>query len=165
MLSRLFPKQFDNVYRGYQVAIWLLVLFLLVRTFASVTQIGLNPLWTNSEVLQGVERVPLDTLDPKAADAAIVLFGWWGATNLMLNVLGFIAVGRYRAMIPLVYLLIVGSHIGQIALADAAPIVGMLGAGASRPIVGVGVLLIGLGMSLTTPRKHGNASLTRETTC
>ncbi|MBP6014632.1 MAG: hypothetical protein KBA31_20560 [Alphaproteobacteria bacterium] len=153
MLSRIFPKQIDNDYRGYQLAIWLLLLFLLVRTFAGVTQIGLNPLWTNSEVLQGVERVPLDTFNTKAAIAAIVLFGWWGATNLMLNVLGFIALVRYRAMVPLIYLLIVGSHIGQVALADMAPISGMLGAGASRPLVGIAVLLVGFGMSLTTPRR------------
>ena len=153
MLSRMFPKQLDNDYRGYQAAIWLLVLFLLVRTFAGVSQIGLNPLWTKSEILQGVERVPLDTFDTKAADAVIVLFGWWGATNLMLNILGFIAVVRYRAMIPLVYLLIVGSHIGQVVLADTAPIARMLGAGASRPIIGVALLLIGLAMSLTTPRR------------
>lgn len=92
MLSRIFPKLIDNGYRGYQLAIWLLVLFLLARTFASVNQIGLNPLWTNPEVLQGVEGVPLDTFSPKAANAAIVLFAWWGATNLMLNVL----VGRFR---------------------------------------------------------------------
>ena len=158
MLSRIFPKEIDNNYRGYQLAIWLLVLFLLVRTFASVTQIGLNPLWSTSEVLQSVEGVPLNTFNSKAAKAAIVLFGWWGATNLMLNVLGFIAVVRYRAMIPLVYLLIVGSHIGQVALADTALIVGMLGAGASRPIIGVGVLLIGFGMSLTSPRRLEGAA-------
>ncbi len=55
MLSRIFPKQIDNDNRGHQLAIWLLVLFLLAKTFASVTQIGLNPLWTNREVLHGVE--------------------------------------------------------------------------------------------------------------
>lgn len=157
MLSRVFPKQIDNDYHGYNLAIWLLLLFLLVRTFASVTQIGLNPLWSNFEVLQGVEGVPLNTFDATAANAAIVLFGWWGATNLMLNVLGFIAVVRYRAMIPLVYLLIAGGHIGQVALADTAPIMRMLGAGAPRPIIGIAVLLIGFGMSLTTPRETGNA--------
>jgi hypothetical protein len=144
MLSRVFPKQIDNDYGGYRLAIWLLVLFLLARIFAW---------WTNPEVLQGVEGVPLDTFGTKAANAAMVLFAWWGATNLMLNVLGFIAVVRYRAMIPLVYLLIVGSHIGQAVLADTAPVAGMLGAGASRPIVGVAVLLIGFGMSVTTPRR------------
>ena len=36
MLSRMFPTQLDNDYRGYQAALWLLVLFLLVRTFAGV---------------------------------------------------------------------------------------------------------------------------------
>jgi hypothetical protein len=153
MLSRIFPKQIDNDYRGRLLAIWLLVLFLLVRTFSSITQMGLNPLWASSEVLQNVEGVPLDTFNVKAANAAVVLFGWWGATNLMLNVLGFIAVVRYRAMIPLVYLLIVGCHIGQVVLADTAPIAGMLGARALRPIIGTALLLIGLGMSLTRPHR------------
>jgi len=62
MLSRIFPKQIDTDYRGLKFAIWVLVLFLLIKTFASVNAIGLNPLWTNREVLQSVERVPLDTV-------------------------------------------------------------------------------------------------------
>ena len=152
MLSRIFPRQIDE-YRGYQLAVWLLALFLLVKTFASVNAIGLNPLWSNRDVLRGVEKVPLDTFSTEGASAAMVLFAWWGVTALVFTVLGFIAVVRYRAMIPLVYLLIVGSHIGQVVLADTAPIAGMLGAGAWRPIIGVALLLVGLAMSLTTPRR------------
>ena len=153
MLSRIFPKQIDNDYRGYQLAVWLLVLFLLAKTFASANGIGLNPLWTNPEVLQGIEGVPLDTFSTNAANAAILLFAWWHLTALMLTVLGFIAVVRYRAMIPLIYLLTAINHIGQQVLTDTSPVVGMLGAGASRPLIGIAVLLIGFGMSLTTPRR------------
>ncbi|MDX2274482.1 MAG: hypothetical protein NW206_03445 [Hyphomonadaceae bacterium] len=61
-------------------------MFLLVKTFASVTQIGLNPFWSSRDVLQGVEKVPLDTFSATAAtaaNAALVLFGWWGVTALM----------------------------------------------------------------------------------
>ena len=157
MLSRIFPKQIDD-YRGYQLAIWLLALFLVVKTFASVNAIGLNPLWTNREVLQGVERVPLDTFSTNAASAAIVLFAWWGVTALMFTVLGLIAVVRYRAMVPLIYLLTAINHIGQQVLADASPLVRTLGAGESRPLIVIAVLLIGFGMSVTTPRRLEGAA-------
>ncbi|MBL8781265.1 MAG: hypothetical protein JNL06_10040 [Alphaproteobacteria bacterium] len=151
MLSRIFPRQIDE-YRGYQLAVWLLALFLLVKTFASVNAIGLNPLWSNRDVLRGVEKVPLDTFSTEGASAAMVLFAWWGVTALVFTVLGFIAVVRYRAMVPLVYLLMAINHIGQQVLADTSPLVRMLGAGEPRPLIVIAVLLIGFGMSLTTPR-------------
>lgn len=152
MLSRIFPTQIDD-YRGYQLAVWLLALFFLVKTFASVNAIGLNPLWSNRDVLQGVERVPLDTFSTNAAHAAIVLFAWWGVTALVFTVLGLIAVVRYRALVPLIYLLTAINHIGQQVLADTSPLVRTLGAGESRPLIVIAVLLIGFGMSLTTPRR------------
>lgn len=161
MLSRIFPKQFDNDYRGHQLAVWLLALFLLVKTFACVTQIGLNPFWTSRDVLQGVERVPLDTFGATAANAALVLFGWWGVTALMPTLLGFIVVVRYRSMISLIYLLLVFNHIGQQALADTAPIVGMLGADAPRPIAIIVMLIFGFGMSLLTPQRPKGAARNR----
>lgn len=152
MLDRIFPKQFDNHYRGHQLAVWLLALFLLVKTFASVTQIGLNPFWSSRDVLQGVEKVPIETFSATAANAALVLFGWWGVTALMPTLLGFLVVVRYRSMISLVYLQLVFNHIGQQWLADTAPVAGMLGAGAPRPIAIIVVLVFGLGMSLITPQ-------------
>jgi hypothetical protein len=82
-----------------------------------------------------------------------LLFAWWGFTALILTVLGLIAVVRYRAMIPLIYLLTVLNHIGQQMLTDTSPVTGMLGAHASRPLIAIAVLLIGFGMSLTTPRR------------
>jgi hypothetical protein len=153
MLNRIFPKQIDNAYRGYQLALWLLVLFLLAKTFASVTQIGLNPLWTNRDVLQGVERVPLDAFSANAVDPIIVLFAWWGVTGLMPTVLGLIAVVRYRAMIPLLYLMMATNKIGEQVLVEVSPVAGMLGEGAPMPVIAIAVLLIGFGMSVTTPRK------------
>ena len=153
MLSRIFPKQIDNDYRGYQLAVWLLALLLLMKIFAVVSASGLNPFWTSRDFLQGVEKVPLDNFGRSAADAAILLFAWWGFTALILTVLGLIAVVRYRAMIPLIYLLTVLNHIGQQMLTDSSPVVGMLGAHASRPLIAIAVLLIGFAMSLTTPRR------------
>lgn len=162
MPGRLFPKQIDNTYRGYKLAIWLLVPLLLFKTAISVNALGWNPLMTNREVLQRADRIPLDTFSTNAADAAVLLFAVWGVTHLMLNVLGFIAVVRYRAMIPLIYLLMAIDHIGRKALADTYPIIRspIIGAEVDVPValILIALLLIGFGMSLTTPRRLEDAA-------
>lgn len=160
MLSRLFPRQIDNDYRGFKLAIWLLVPLLLFKSAISVNALGLNPLMTNREVLQRADRIPLDTFSTNAADAAVLLFAVWGVTHLMLNVLGFIAVVRYRAMIPLIYLLLAIDHIGRRALVDIYPIIRVDDGTVDVPVnlILIALLLIGFGMSLTTPRRREGAA-------
>lgn len=155
MLSRLFPKQIDNNYQGYKLAIWLLVLLMLFKTSISVNAVNWNPLMNNREVLQRADRIPLDTFSTNAADTAVLLFAVWGVTHLVLNVLGFIAVVRYRTMIPLIYLLMAIDHIGRKALADTYPIVRADDGTVNVPVnlILIALLLIGFGMSLTTPRR------------
>ena len=160
MLSLIFPKKFDNDYRGYKLAIWLLVLLLLFKTSISVNAVGWNPLMTSGEVLQRADRIPLDTFSANAADAAVLLFAVWGVTHLVFNVLGFIAVVRYRTMIPLIYLLMAIDHIGRRALVDVYPISRVDAGTVNVPVnlILIALLLIGCGMSLTTPRRLEGAA-------
>lgn len=160
MFSRLFPKQIDNNYRGYTLAIWLLVLLLLFKTSISVNAVGWNPYMTSGEVLQKADRIPLDTFGANAANAAVLLFAVWGVTHLVLNVLGFIALVRYRTMIPLLYLLMAIDHIGRRALVDVYPIIRVDDGTANVPVnlILIALLLIGFGMSLTTPRRLEGAA-------
>ena len=156
MLGRVFPKQIDNDYQGYKLAIWLLLLLLLFKTSISVNAVGWNPLMSSGEVLQRADRIPLDTYGANAADAAVLLFAVWGVTHLVLNLLGFIALVRYRTMIPLIYLLMAIDHIGRKAASDAFPIVRVSDGSVSVPVnlIVIALLLIGFGMSLTTPKKR-----------
>jgi hypothetical protein len=156
MLGRVFPKQFDNDYRGYKLAIWLLLLLLLFKTSISVNALGWNPLMSSGEVLQRADRIPLDTYGANAADAAVLLFAVWGVTHLVLNLLGFIALLRYRTMIPLIYLLMAIDHIGRKAASDAFSIVRVSDGSVSVPVnlIIIALLLIGFGMSLTRPDKR-----------
>ncbi len=160
MLSRIFPKQIDNDYRGYRLAIWLLVLMLLFKTSISVNAVGWNPLMTSGEVLQRADRIPLDTFGANAADAAVLLFAVWGVTHLVLNLLGFIVLVGYRTMTPLTYLLMAIDHIGRRAAADVFPIVRVTDGSVSVPVnlILIALLLIGFGLSLTTPEKREGAT-------
>jgi hypothetical protein len=156
MLSRLFPKRIDNDYRGYWLAVWLLLILLLGRASASINALGWNPSWTSADILRNIYRIPLDTFTANAAETAVWLFARWGGTHLMLTALGFIALIRYRAMIPLLYVLVTLDQIVAKALADAAPIVKGGGSGVPLPlpVIAIAVSLIGLAMSLTMPRRH-----------
>ncbi|MBL8781264.1 MAG: hypothetical protein JNL06_10035 [Alphaproteobacteria bacterium] len=160
MLSRIFPKQIDNDFRGYKLAIWLLALLLLFKTSISVNAVGWNPLMTSGEVLQRADRIPLDTFGANAADTAVLLFAVWGVTHLVLNLLGFIALVRYRTMIPLIYLLMAIDHIGRKAATDAFPILRVSDGTVSVPVnlILIALLLIGFGMSLTTPERREGAA-------
>jgi len=148
VLSRLFPDQIDNQYRGLFAALLLLFAYLLVKAFACVNAIGLNPLWTSRAVLEGVEAVPLQGFDPIEANATLLLFAWWGVAGLAPTLLGLLAIARYRSMIPLIYLLMLASKGGEVLVAEDAAIVGMLGAGAPAPFIVLGVLMTGFILSL-----------------
>lgn len=156
MLGRIFPKHLDNDYRGYKFAIGLLVLLLLFKTSISVNAVGWNPLMTSGEVLQRADRIPLDTFSTNAANTAVSMFAVWGVTHLVLNLAGFIALVRYRTMIPLIYLLMAADHIGRLVVANTFPLVRVSDGSVIVPVnlILITLLLIGFGMSVTMPEKR-----------
>jgi hypothetical protein len=65
MLTRLFPRQIDNDYRGRVIAIWLLVPLALVKLLQGASVAGLNPLTTSRRILETADRVPAAPSRPK----------------------------------------------------------------------------------------------------
>jgi hypothetical protein len=123
MLSRIFPKQLDNDYRGNWIAVWLFVPLLLMKLAIAVNISGLNPWISNRYVLEVADGVPLDTFGAEAASTLVFFAASWGLAMLVLNLLGIAALIRYRAMIPLMFLLLLIEHIGRKALLLVNPIV------------------------------------------
>ena len=102
MVNRIFPKQLDNQYRGNKIAIWLLALLTLMNTGISCVAI-----FKPDGGAQSADGIPLDTYAPAAAHAVIGVVAFLGLADLLLCVLIIIALIRYRAMIPLMYVVIV----------------------------------------------------------
>jgi hypothetical protein len=113
MLSRLFPRQIDNDFRGHVLAVWLLVPLTLMKLFQGANVAGLNPWVSSRHVLQTADRVPVDTFGAEAASHLVFLFAAWGLGIFVLGLLGTIALIRYRAMIPLVFLLLLIEQLGR----------------------------------------------------
>ena len=117
MLTRLFPKQIDNDYRGHVLAIWLLVPLALMKVLQGANVAGLLGTGTSRQILETVDNVPVGAFPAEAASQLVFLFAAWGVGVFILGLLGVVVLLRYRAMLPLMYLLLLIEQVGRQALA------------------------------------------------
>ena len=107
MLGRLFPQSFDNAYRGYWAGAWI-----FGAVVAGRLAMGVNGTINTAFVAVSADGIPLSTYPSAAAQTVIALFALTALMNLTLAVLGVVALIRYRAMIPLLFLLYLAQSIG-----------------------------------------------------
>lgn len=117
MLSQLFPQRIDNTYRGYKLALWLLGLLLLMRI-----AISLGSIFNGHTAASSADGIPLDTFTPAGAQTVLSLFALLGLSRLMLGLIGILALVRYRAMVPLMFVLLLLETLGRKLILQALPI-------------------------------------------
>ena len=102
MLNRVFPELIDNHYRGFKFALWLFypLAFMYVA-------IALAAIFARDGGAQSADGIPLDTFTSGGAEAVIGVVAFLGLAKLLLGLLFVLTLFRYRAMIPLMYVLIV----------------------------------------------------------
>jgi hypothetical protein len=116
MLTRLLPRQIDNDFQGWRLAIWLLVPLALAKLLQGANVAGLFGPGNSRQILEGVDKVPLGAFPAEAASHLVFLFAAWGLGVFILGLLAIVVLLRYRAMIPLVYLLLLIEQLGRKAL-------------------------------------------------
>src|SRR5438034_3481905 len=99
MLNRIFPQQFDNNYRGPKLALWLFALLVLMKIGISLSSIF------DTYVVRSADGIPLDTFTAGGAEAVVLVTALLGLSHFLLASLGVLALIRYRAMIPFMYVL------------------------------------------------------------
>jgi hypothetical protein len=117
MFGRLFPRSFDNVYRGYWLGAWIFGLVVVGRL-----AMGVNGTFNTEFVAVSADGIPLSTYAPAAAQTVVALFALTSLLNLTLGVLGGLTLVRYRAMIPLLFLLYLLQSIGTRVLLLVHPL-------------------------------------------
>jgi len=164
MLSRLFPKQFDNNYRGEWLAIWLFVPVMLLRAAQNVIVIS-NPRTT----LTTADAIPLDSYGAAGAETVVSFAVLLALFGLVIPLQSVVVLIRYRAMIPFMYLCFLVLSISSRVLSWVHPIIGTADAQAmaqAQPsgfyvpnsgfyigLVILAITIIGFVLSLT-PRKE-----------
>ena len=117
MLANLFPKQFDNTYRGLWLAVWIFVPVVAVRAVQ-----GANSILFTRDVLIKADGIPLDSLGLAGGQVVLSLFALLGLNLLVVPLLSAIALIRYRAMIPLLFLVLLFLQLGARVIIALHPI-------------------------------------------
>lgn len=150
MLNRLLPRQADNAYRGYRIALWVFGLLVLVRTIMSV-----NSMINGREIASSADGIPLDTYGPDAAQTVVSLFGGLGLSNLMICILCIVVLVRYRALVPLMFSILLLQHLARRVMHQVLPIATTGSPPASViNLVLLSLMVAGLVLSLASPRRE-----------
>ena len=154
MFGRIFPRQIDNAYRGHALAVWLLAATVLGKFIMGANVAGLNPWLSNRFVITDADHIAIDTFGAEAASSVMFSFASWGLALLVLSLLGGVVLIRYRAMIPLMFLLLSIEHFGRWEISRLNPIVRTIkGQGFSSGVLSINyafmaMLAAGLALSL-----------------
>ena len=146
MLERLLPMSVDNVLRGHVAALWILGLVLFMRI-----AISLGSIFTGRNAAVGADGIPIDSYGPAGAQTVLALFALVGIARLMFGILGVIVMVRYRALVPLMFALLVVEQAGRYVALRLLPIQRTEAPG---PWINIGLsvaLVIGLALSLRRP--------------
>lgn len=104
----LFPKTIDNNYRGQ----WLALPFLAVAVLSKMAM-SINTIFNTRVVIEQADKITLNHYGPDAVPLIIYMFRAWAVGHLLLALLVVLAMVRYRAMIPLVALLLLAEQLGR----------------------------------------------------
>lgn len=145
MLARLFPKTIDTQWRGPWAAVAVLALVVLMKLSTSF-----GTVFATRRVALGPDGIPVDKVGPEAAGVMLNLLAVVGFDQLVLTLVGVIALVRYRAMIPLAFLLLLTEQAGRRAVNYYHPSVHGEGASAGLYInlAILALMVVGFGLSL-----------------
>jgi hypothetical protein len=152
MLDQLLPQHLDNTYRGNRLAIWLLALVVFVQAGQ-----GLMSIFNGYYAASAPDAIPLDTYTAAAAETVVSLFALLGLMRLIICFLCVLALVRYRAMIPLMFALLVLEYLSRRLILQFLPIVRSgTPPGSVVNLALLAVMIVGLALSLRS-KGHGRA--------
>ena len=145
MLGRIIPAVVDNRYRGHVLALWLFAPLALMKV-----ALGLVHILRADGGAQSVSTMPLDTYPAGAAQNVIGLMARMGLEQLLLGALFVLVLLRYRALLPLMYLVAVLHSLGHTAIVSMKPLAlaGASGAGTMHLVIAA-ISAAGLLLSLS----------------
>jgi hypothetical protein len=117
MFDRIFPRTFDNHYSGAKAALWILGILVALKG-----AMGINCIFNGYRVATTADGIPLDAFSTAGATAVVAFLGLWGLSMLLFSLLGALALVRYRAMVPLMFVVLLAEHVGRKMILFAMPV-------------------------------------------
>ena len=150
ILNRLFPAQFDNVFAGHKIALWVFYPFTAITLWRSQ-----HHMLAADGGAQSIATIPLDSYSEGAAATIIAIFAQWGLIQLLLGLLMLLAAVRYKSMVPLLWLIVLIEWIGRGLVGQFKPVETLATApGQIGNIIVPFIALVMLVLSLVPKRKE-----------
>jgi hypothetical protein len=159
MLERLFPRQADNRFGGLRPALWLLGLLIFLKLAMS-----LNSILNTESVAAGADGIPLASYGAAAAREVLLLFAPMALGHLAVTLVALAALIRWRALVPFIYVVLLGEQLARRAVARSysAPGAEMTDVAWFVNYGLLALLIFGLALSLIPARAERSRSLTLE---
>jgi hypothetical protein len=145
----IFPKQVDNNFQGYRIAVWV---FLLVTLF-TIARSCIHVLAPDG----GAGSIAGIDVTVAGGSNIISMFAFWGLSQLLMGFVYLVVFLRYKSLIPFMYVLILAEYSGRIILGLVKPLmVSHTPPGAIGDYILVPLAVLMLILSLRRPEKTGN---------
>lgn len=151
ILAHIFPRQIGNNFQGYRLSIWLFGFYVLVKAAQGTVSV-----FNTASTATRADGIPLDSFGTAASQTVISMFALLGLNVTVLPLLGVLALIRYRAMIPLLYLTMLVLNLSSrvvLALYPSPRIGGVAPTGFYVNLGLLAILLVGFFLSLMNPSK------------
>jgi len=152
MLERIFPKQFDNTYRGHWLGLVIFVVVIALKAMQCIESVV-----NTRETAVRADGIDLASFSASGADTVLSMFALLGLYLLVIPAQSIVVLVRYRSMIPLMYFWLLLLQIASRALHMLHPAFAAE-ADAPHPIgfyVNLGIMavtVIGFVLSIVGPR-------------
>jgi len=149
MLHLLFPRVIDNRFRGQWLGYWLLAPVLFLKFGIALASI-FAPRQANR-----ADAIDLSTYSGAALRDAATSTALLGLLHLSIGLLCLLAMIRYRAMVPLMFLWLLAEFIGRRLVLELYPMDRVAGpsSGSFVNLALVAMMVLGLALSLW-PRRN-----------
>jgi len=108
MFDRLLPLRADNSYRGHKLALWLFAVVVFMKT-----SIGMGTIFNGRNAAVSADGIALDTFSTAGAQAFVSIFAAWGLAQATIGLLCIVALVRYRALVPFMFVLLLLEHLAR----------------------------------------------------
>ncbi len=154
VLDRLLPRRLDNAYRGHGLGIWFFAAVVLLKLGVS-----LDAIFNGRTMASAGDGIALQTFTAAAAQTVVSLFALWGLEHLVICLVCLLVLVRFRAMVPLMFALLLLEHLGRMLALQFLPIakagLGGESPGISPPPYGfLALIIVGLALSLWNRDNH-----------
>jgi hypothetical protein len=118
MLDKLLPQSFDNRYRGYKAALWLLGLVAGVKIVQS-----LGVIFNGYGTAVAADGIPLNAYTPEAAQQMVALFAQGSLWRLTFGLFCVVVLMRYRSAVPIMLVLLLLNYLASQLIFEFVPLV------------------------------------------